>query len=93
MAHPPHELSNLRIAENYFNTLAADDVSRRYKAGEKYVSTWYNRVKFLTSIDSVLGELNRFYPYQQNVQRTYELFQEKKANNQRLALTFSGISM
>ena len=93
MTSQPHELSNLFLAGKYFESLPSDDVSRRFAAGEKYVSNWYNRLKIFFSIDSTLSELNRFYPYQPIVKRTYEMYQEKRAANRNNALIFSGISM
>jgi hypothetical protein len=93
MTHQPHELSNLKLAFNYFESLPSDDVSRRYVAGERYASGWFNRLRFFFSVDSVLSELNKFYPYQPIVKRTYELFKEKKAENKRRAYIFSGVSM
>lgn len=91
--HQPHELSNLRLANEYFDSLPSDDISRRYAAGEKYVASWYNRAKFFFSIDSHLSELTRFYPYQSTVTKTYEMYKERTANNKRKALIFSGLSM
>jgi len=89
----PHELSNLRFASEYFDSLPSDDISRRYAAGEKYATSWYNRVKFLFSIDSHLSELTRFYPYQPTIKKTYEMYQEKMSNSKRFAYIFSGLSM
>ena len=63
MTHQPHVLSNLNLAQKYFDSLPSDDVSRRYFSGEKFSSGWANKVKFFFSVDSILGELNRFYPY------------------------------
>ena len=93
MTYQPHELSNLKLALNYFESLPSDDVSRRYAAGEKYVSSWYSRLKFFFSIDSVLSELQRFYPYQPIVKRTCEMYKETKETNTKAAFIVSGISM
>lgn len=93
MTHQPHSLSNLNFALKYFETLPADDVSRRYAAGEKYASGWASRLKFFFSIDSILGELNRFYPYQPVVNKTHEMYKEKRDGYRQNALLFSGISM
>jgi len=71
MTHQPHELSNLWLFKNYFDRLSADDISRKFYAGEKYVSTIANRLKFFFFTDSTLAELNHFYPYQPIVNRTY----------------------
>lgn len=93
MTHQPHELSNLKIALGYFESLPVDDLSRRYAAGEKFSSGIVNRLKFFFSIDSVLSELNKFYPYQPIVKRTYEIYQEKKAASTKAAVAFSVLSM
>lgn len=79
MTSPPHELNNLQLVLKYFESLPADDISRRYAAGEKYVSSFYTRFKLFFSQDSVLSELNKFYPYQPIVERTYEMFKEERA--------------
>lgn len=71
MTHPPHELSNLGVVRHYFNRLSTDDISRKYYAGEKYASSWANRLKFFFFTDSTLSELNHFYPYQPIVKRSY----------------------
>ena len=77
MAHQPHALSNLNIAQKYFDSLPSDDLSRKYYAGERFASGLVSRIKFFFSIDSYLGELNRFYPYQPVVNQTQKLYKEK----------------
>lgn len=71
MTYQPHDFSNLSLAGKYLNTLTTDDISRRYFSGDKYVSSLASRLKFFLFTDSVLSELNRFYPYQPLVKRTY----------------------
>ena len=93
MTHQPHLFSNLFLAGQYFEKLPADDISRRYFAGEQYSTSWANRVKMLFATDSVLTELNRFYPHQPIVKRTYEVYQEKAENYKRNAFLFSAFSM
>lgn len=74
MAYQPHELSNLNLAGKYLSYLPSDDVSKRYFAGERYVSNITSRIKLLFAADSFLGELNNFYPYQPVVTDTYKLY-------------------
>ena len=74
MTHPPHELSNKSFAKRYFDQLPADDTSRRYYAGEKYVPSFTNKLKFLFFTESTLAELYRFYPYQLITKRTQQFF-------------------
>ena len=75
MSYQPHELSNQGFAGKYLSHLPSDDISKRYYAGEKYVSNLTSRVRLLFAADSVLGELNKFYPYQPVVDGTYKLYQ------------------
>jgi len=77
MTHVPHDLNNLSLAKQYFDRLSADDLSRRYFSGEKYIPSFTNRLKFLLFTDSVLSELTRFYPYQPIVKRSYEVYKER----------------
>lgn len=63
MASPTHPLGAPNIMEKYFNTLPANDISRRYYAGEKYESTFFNRIGLFFSVNSTLKELTNFYPY------------------------------
>jgi hypothetical protein len=78
MAYQPHELSNLNLVNKYFSKLPGDDISRRYFAGEKYVSSLVNRARIVLATDSYLSELTNFYPYQPLVSRTRELYEERK---------------
>jgi hypothetical protein len=71
MTYQPHELSNLSLAGKYFNQLSSDDVSKRYYSGERYVSGLFTRIKLLFATDSSLAELDKFYPYQPLVKKTY----------------------
>lgn len=93
MTYQPHELSNLSLAGQYFSKLSSDDVSKRFYSGEKYVSNLTNRLKFLLATDSILAELNKFYPYQPLVKRTYEYYQEKMQAAQQNALAVSAVGM
>lgn len=77
MTHQPHALSNLNLAQKYFDSLPSDDISRKYYAGENFTSGFVNRIKFFFSIGSYLGELNKFYPYQPVVKETQKLYKEK----------------
>jgi hypothetical protein len=74
MTYQPHELSNLGLAGKHFNQLSSDDISKRYYSGEKYAASFIDRIKILFATDSILAELNKFYPYQPIVQKTYEIY-------------------
>lgn len=93
MTYQPHELSNLSLAGKYFSKLSSDDVSKRFYSGEKYVSSLTNRLKFLLATDSILAELNNFYPYQPVVKKTYEYYQERMQAAQQTALAVSAVGM
>ena len=93
MTSQPHKLSNLNLAQKYFDSLPSDDISRKYVAGEKFAPGLLSSLKFFFSIDSVLGELNRFYPHQPVVNQTYKMYKEKMEQNTKNALIFSGLSM
>lgn len=93
MTSPSHDLNNLQLVLKYFESLPADDVSRRYASGEKYVSSFYGRLKLFFSLDSTLSELNKFYPYQPIVQRTYEMFKEERDENRKKAGLISVATM
>lgn len=93
MTHQPHNLSNIGLALTYLETLPSDDVSRRFKDGEKYDSSWFNRVKTLLAIESTLHELSQFYPYQPIVKRTCEVYYEQRTARQSAALAISAVSM
>lgn len=89
MTYQPHVLSNIGFAGKYFEKLPSDDISRRYFNGEKYESSLASKLKFLFATDSVLSELNKFYPYQPVVKATYDLYKERKESNQNIALGIS----
>jgi hypothetical protein len=89
MTYQPHVLSNLGFAGKYFEKLPSDDISRRYFNGEKYESSLASKVKILFAVDSVLAELNKFYPYQPVIKATYDLYRERKEKNQNIALAVS----
>jgi hypothetical protein len=93
MTHQPHVLSNLGLAKKYLDQLPSDDISRRYLAGESYQPSWTSRLKFFLSTDSILSELNSFYPHQPIVKRTYEMYQEQKSNYKSIAIGVSAVSM
>ena len=77
----------------YFNTLSSDDISRRYFNGEKYESTMLSRLRMFFSTDSILADLNKFYPYQPMVKRTVEWYEEKSKTSHNVALGVSLLGM
>lgn len=91
MTYQPHALSNLGLAGKYFEKLPSDDISRRYFNGEKYESSLASKLKILFAADSLLAELNKFYPYQPVIKATYDLYLERKERNQNTALAISAI--
>lgn len=93
MTSPSHEIANLRLVQKYFESLPSDDISRRYAAGEKYQGTFLSRFKLFFSLDSTLSELNKFYPYQPIVERTYEMFKEERSANRWTAGLISAITV
>jgi hypothetical protein len=64
--HPTYTPVNLRIAEEYFNTLPADDISKQFYEGVEYravkgLFSSYTLNRF--SEYNKLNTLAKFYPY------------------------------
>lgn len=70
MSYVPHDLSNLKSPEQYLNKLPLDDISKKYFSGEKYESTFTNRLKIIFATGSILSELKKFYPYHPIINKT-----------------------
>lgn len=87
-----HVLDDQGLAGEYFKTLSSGDASKRYFNGEKYQSTLLNRVRLFLTVEDTLKELKQFYPYQELVTKSIDLYQEKKQKYISAGLTTTAIS-
>ena len=55
---------NLHLAGKYLESLPSGDISRRYLAGEKYQTSFWQRTKMLFTVRWYIKEIQSFYPYQ-----------------------------
>ena len=77
-----HPLQERRVVEKHFNSLPVDDISHRlYNGTEKYVSSWWTKLKVLLSVPSYLNELHSFYPYQVLITRRHKDFHSDLSHN------------
>jgi hypothetical protein len=66
---------NKRLAEQYYNSLPASDINRRYyEEGLKYnkPTSFFGRLRAYMDIPNKISHLKGFYPYHRTVQATEE---------------------
>ncbi|CAK63029.1 unnamed protein product (macronuclear) [Paramecium tetraurelia] len=93
--HPNYTPINLRLAEEYFNTLPPGDISKQFYDGVQYRAVKGLFASYALNRFSQYGKLNslyKFYPYQKIVKETKEELCEDWTSNIQLAAIVTGAS-